>query len=380
MPWAPKAKQLTHIGSYLQRIAGGQPAAPSPAAMDVAAREAKAAGEPAARGFEQHLQAIYDLARQAGPATASGYPVRDFETYAAPTRGERGEKRVRTLARIRKTNLDEALRGYYGPDYEVVRESITAQPTPPEMQFLSGARTQAQNLEAPLFEVTTRPPGEGTPETRSYSKPHLAVTSLDQAQRLGMDPSVLRSHEVGHHAARYMPLQAGTENPRRELWVYPSQSRREMAATVRQRLLSEHPELASNPVILNDLVRDIAMGGRLTWPELSANLMQMRRYDYGLTGNRMLSDSEAADAARRWVGAPPQAPGKPARALGKMFPEEPTYQYGPSAGRPAVGYSRLLETMRHLLPLIPNPDKQRVITILRHGADANAAPKDTQYA
>ena len=367
--------------------------APAPAAVSVtaAARAAKDSGAPAGEGILKVMQEMLAAAQKRGPATQSGFYVPAFDALTPPDKpgGRAGHATV--PARIRETTLgDELQNRYYGADWPAVRDAITGFINP-GMRFKNQAGSQAENLGAPLYEITTVPPGHGFPETVSYSRPHHIVLAPTQAARMGRTVDELRSHELGHQAAPFLMPQgdraAATIDtpPRKGQTVWPSADRARLPALIRDSVLREYPQLADNPVILNDLIREMAdsrlrrtpegMTRGWSWPELAAHLMQMKRHEYGLTGNRMLTEGETRTAVQGWRDAPPPALGKPSRKLPAMFGNDPVYRFGPNAGQPASGYNLLLEKFRELLKNFPSGNKQDVINILRSGAstaDPNA--------
>lgn len=332
-PRAPRTvvnPYLAHVRQLARTIAETRPQ------PEASLPKLEATGNPRA-GLEQ----LYRHAEMMGDEGPSGYLIHNF--VSGP--GDEPSK-----ARIARTSLDDSLAGIYGDDYSAVRDAAMSAKPPGAVRFHAGSRDE--NFTRPVY-VVNRNSGA----SKSFVDYLAGLININPLTGFGGSRQYILGHEAGHLASPYF-------GPRRGFPLLKN------ADQLKASLTADYgATLAKHPKILEALANRIQY---LSRPEETAAIgNQLRRLEYQVSGNKMITPEDRIRAVKEWARGPAVDPGRPALKVETMFPGDPMIQYGPAAGQPAEGYMRLKQQMRQILPRMDKKQAEEFLDILGSGASTS---------
>lgn len=291
---------------------------------------------------------LAEWARIYAPEHGSGYRV-SLDVAGRPTQ-----------AAMSESTLDKLLaHSAYGDAYPAVRKSMLDAPEHASLHY-PGAASLQQYLENPFYVFMD------TGSSRSRGVGAFGGNSIyinpARASELGISARRVGGHELGHALS---PI--ASYGPHNRPMVTRGQILDELA--------KRYPALAADS---DALARYAERLEYMSDPnEMAANLNQLRRLNFGLTGDPLVTPEGRIRFLQGLETAPLRDIGKPSMVPDTMFPGDPVMRHGPAAGKPADGGYFLEQSMNFLLPRLQNKAKRSLESIFNKSA--SAAPVEAGY-
>lgn len=296
--------------------------------------------------IQEGVGKVYRHAEMLNDQGPNGYRVQGWQMESAGSPSQVG---------LSRTTLNDWLRDNgYGADWDQVRASLLDQ-EPLKGHVLAPDYRPAGGLEntldRPLYIATVEgeAPGKIVGKTLARSNDGVVQIAPNQLAAVDATPMAGLQHEMGHISAPPSPTARLTPHGVAPLDPGP----------LRKRLLDENPGM-SDPDAAR-IGQGIAYRNRPA--ELLANLGNLRRLEYGLTGNTLTTPEGISRAFDRWLGGKiPQATAAPHKMGFGRF-THPIMEHGPRAGQPAENYYDMLQSLRYIYEQA-DPKTQKVIQSL----------------